>query len=75
MTTLDHASQQPTLDSATRSSTKRRRHQVQPRRRRESWLPYVMHSAAAPRRTGNSTGNRTAPKAISLLGQSLVYPA
>ena len=36
-------------DSATRSCTKRRRHQVQPRRRRESWLPYVMNLEAAPR--------------------------
>ena len=49
MTTPSHASQQPTLDSATRSCTNRRRHQAQPRRRRESWLTYVMHLAGTPR--------------------------
>ena len=58
VTTPDHASQQPTLDSATRSCTKRRRHQVQPRQRRESWLPYVMHWATAPRRSSNQTRNQ-----------------
>ena len=58
VTTPDHASQQPTLDSATRSCTKRRRHQVQPRRRRESWPTYVMHLAGTPRRSSNQTRNQ-----------------
>ena len=61
-------------DSATRSCTKRRRHQAQPRRRRESWLPYVMHLAAAPRRSSNQTRNQRHRRLFSYLGRSLVYP-
>ena len=70
VTTPDHASQQPTLDSATRSCTKRRRHQVQPRRRRESWLPYMMHLEAAPRRSSNQTRNQRYRRVFSYLDRA-----
>ena len=74
MTTPDQASQQPTLDSATRSCTKRRRHQVQPRRRRESWLTYVMHLAAAPRRSSNQTHNQRHRRLFSYLDRASYGP-
>ena len=74
MTTPDHASQQPTLDSATRSSTKRRRHQVQPRRRRESGLRYVIHSAAAPHRSSNQTRNQRYRRLFSYLDRASSTP-
>ena len=74
MTTPDHASQQASLYSATRSSTKRRRHQVQPRRRRESWLSYVMHSAAAPHRSSNQTRKRLYRRLFSYLDRASSTP-
>ena len=74
VTTRDHASQQPTLDSATRSCTKRRRHQVQPRRRRESWLPYAMYWAAAPRRSSNQTRNQRHRRLFSYLDRASYGP-
>ena len=74
VTTPDHASQQPTLDSATRSCTKRRRHQIQPRRRRESWLPYMMHLEAAPRRSSNQTRNQRYRRVFSYLDRASYGP-
>ena len=74
MTTPDQASQQASLYSATRSSTKRRRHQVQPRRRRESWLSYVMHSAAAPHRSSNQTRKRLYRRLFSYLDRASLAP-
>ena len=68
------AHQQPTLDSATRSSTKRRRHQVQPRRRRESGLRYVIHSAAAPHRSSNQTRNQRYRRLFSYLDRASSTP-
>ena len=61
-------------DSATRSCTKRRRHQVQPRRRRESWLPYVMNLEAAPRRSSNQTRNQRHQRLFSYLDRASYAP-
>ena len=75
MTTPDHAFQQPTLDSATCSCTKRRRHQVQPRRRRESWLTYVMHLAGTPRRSSNQTRNQRHRRLFFYLNRASYGPS
>ena len=75
MTTPSHASQQPTLDSATRSCTNRRRHQAQPRRRRESWLTYVMHLAGTPRRSSNQTRNQRHRRLFFYLDRASYVPS
>ena len=74
MTTPDHASQQPTLDSGTRSSTKRRRHQGQRHRRRESWLSDVMYLATAPHRSSNQTRKRLYRRLFSYLDRATLAP-
>ena len=74
MTTPDHASQPVSLDCATLTSPTHGRHQVQPRRRRESWLMYVMHSAAAPHRSSNQTRKRLYRRLFSYLDRASLTP-